>query len=95
MMCALDLSCFTTDQLLRVYEDELAQREIDPAPLVEYYNEDDHMADLTKFDPAQRCASEFNGEADVLLRSVELDVPLHSTSIASIQVRGAEEHFAS
>lgn len=58
----------------------------EPSPLVEYYDEEIHMADLTKFDPAVRCTAEGNGEAEVLLAGVELDVPLHTTSIASIQV---------
>lgn len=69
-----------------MYEDELAARMAEPAPLHDYYDEDSHIADLTKFDPAVRCTAEGNGEGDVLIGSVELDVPLHNTSVAGIQV---------
>lgn len=74
-----------------MYEAELAARVTEPSPLADYYDEELHMADLSKFDPAVRCTAEGNGEAEVLLGAVELDVPLHTTSIAGIQVGTAAQ----
>lgn len=46
------------------------------------------MADLAAFEPAARMHSEGNGEGDVMVADVGLDVPLAATSIAGLQVRG-------
>jgi hypothetical protein len=67
--------------------DEAAARANEPNPLCGYYDEDLHMADLAAFEPAARMHSEGNGEGDVMVADVRLDVPLAATSIAGLQVR--------
>jgi hypothetical protein len=69
--------------------DEAAARANEPNPLCNYYDEETHMADLAGFDPTARMHSEGNGEGDVMVADVGLDVPLAATSIAGLQVRSA------
>jgi hypothetical protein len=73
-------------QLQRMRDDELSKRASEPLPLAEYYDEVLLLPDLDKFEPAARCRAERNGEGDVLLADVSVDVPLHTTSLAGIQV---------
>lgn len=67
-------------------DDQLAKRAGEQLPLSDYYDEVLLLPDLQRFDPAQRCKAEANGEGDVLLADVSVEVPLHPTSLAGIQV---------
>jgi hypothetical protein len=80
------ISLHPAGQLARMAADEAAARANEPNPLCGYYDEDMHMADLAAFEPAARMHSEGNGEGDVMVADVQLDVPLAATSIAGLQV---------
>lgn len=67
-------------------DDELSKRASESLPLSDYYDEVLLMPDLTKWEAGPRCRAESNGEGDVLLADVSVDVPLHATSLAGIQV---------
>lgn len=64
----------------------MVRRSSEPLPLADYYDEVLLLPDLDKFDPTARCRAESNGEGDVLLADVDMDVALHTTSLAGIQV---------
>jgi hypothetical protein len=68
-------------------DEELSRRALEPLPLAEYYDEVLLLPDLDKFESGARCRAERNGEGDVLLADASVDVPLHATSLAGIQVR--------
>ncbi|WIA08499.1 hypothetical protein OEZ85_007934 [Tetradesmus obliquus] len=76
---------YDAGQLARMAADEAAARASEPNPLCGYYDEETHMADLAAFEPAARMHSEGNGEGDVMVADVGLDVPLAATSIAGLQ----------
>jgi hypothetical protein len=75
-----------TGQVQKLRDEELQRRASEPLPLSDYYDEVLLLPDLSKFDPSARCRAESNGEGDVLLADVSVDVPLHATSLAGIQV---------
>eukprot|EP00775_Hariotina_reticulata_P002565 gene2565-2867_t len=72
-------------QLARMAQDELAARQTKPLPLADYYDEAAHLPDLTLFDPSKRCQADQNGEGEVFISHVEVDVPLHPCSLAGMQ----------
>lgn len=76
-------------QLRRMAADEADARASEPLPLAQYVDEELHLPDLSAFDPAARCMAEGNGEGDVLLAALDVDVPLHAASLAGLQVRWA------
>jgi hypothetical protein len=73
-------------QVQKLRDEELQRRASEPLPLSDYYDEVLLLPDLSNFDPSARCRAESNGEGDVLLADVSVDVPLHTTSLAGIQV---------
>lgn len=85
--CCLGCVLVCAGQLQRMRDDELSKRASEPLPLADYYDEVLLLPDLDKFEPGSRCRAEHNGEGDVLLADVSVDVPLHATSFAGIQVR--------
>jgi hypothetical protein len=69
-------------------QDELDARKTEPLPLADYYDEAAHFPDLTLFDPTKRCQADENGEGEVFISHLEVDVPLHPCSLAGVQVGG-------
>jgi hypothetical protein len=79
-------SCHPAGQLQLLASEDALRRASEPLPLSDYYDEVTHMADLAAFDHAARCSGQANGEGDVLISSVELEVPLTPGSLAGTQV---------
>lgn len=84
--CLLSSPSLPAGQLARLAREEAERRASEPHPLCEYFDDELHLADLAAFDQAQRMTVEGNGEADVLIGAVDVDVPLASCSVAGLQV---------